>query len=290
MRDYLALTKPRITWLILMSTAVGYAFGLPAHGWMECLRRIADWRTLHTLLGAGLMASGTAALNEWYERDADARMRRTAARPIPAGKITPTAALCFGVAISLIGFLELAFGANWQAAALGAGTLVSYLGIYTPLKKRSPVCTTVGAVPGALPPAIGYAAAHGTLTLDGIALAFVLFLWQFPHFYAIAWMYREDYARGGIRMLPVVHPDCRSTARRMVLFSAALIASSLLPWALGMSGWRYGVLAVALGCWPLWKSVVAAAERTPARAREVLLASVAYLPALYVCMLADRTW
>jgi protoheme IX farnesyltransferase len=190
MHDYLELTKPRITWLILMSTAVGYVFGLPAHGWLDCLHQIANWRTLHTLLGTGLMASGTAALNEWHERDADARMRRTAGRPIPSGKITPAAALIFGALISLIGFLELAFGANWQAAGWGAATLVSYLGVYTPLKKRSPVCTTVGAIPGAVPPAIGYAAARGALTVEGLALAAILFLWQFPHFYAIAWMYR----------------------------------------------------------------------------------------------------
>ena len=208
MKDYLALTKPRITWLILMSTGIGFFFGAKP-GW--------SWITLfHTILGTGLLASGTAALNQWFEREADGKMRRTQARPLPSGKLREDQALLFGLAISAAGFFELQLAVNPLAALLGALTLLSYLFLYTPLKRRSPHSTTIGAIPGAMPPLIGFAAASGTLNWQAWILFAILFLWQFPHFYAIAWMYREDYERAGIRMLPVVEPDGQSTARRIL--------------------------------------------------------------------------
>ena len=280
MRDYLALTKPRITWLILMSTGIGYFFG-SKDGW--------HWLTLfHTILGTGLMASGTAALNQWFERTADAQMRRTQARPLPSGRLPEEKALLFGLLISAAGFFDLQLGANPLAALLGAVTLASYLFLYTPLKQRSPHSTTIGAIPGAMPPLIGYAAASGTLSWDAWILFAILFLWQFPHFYAIAWMYREDYERAGIRMLPVVEPNGESTARRILWFSLALIPISLIPKYLSMAGNIYLVGALALGLLFLYAGVRVSFDRTRQRARRVLLASVVYLPALYGLLLFDR--
>jgi protoheme IX farnesyltransferase len=281
MKDYLALTKPRITWLILMSTGVGYFFGARA-GW--------QWLTLlHTIIGTGLIASGTAALNQWYEREADAKMKRTQARPLPAGRLTSRKALVFALLISVAGFVELFVGVNALTGWLGLFTLASYLFIYTPLKQRSPHSTTIGAIPGAMPPLIGFAAASGTLTWDAWILFAILFVWQFPHFYAIAWMYREDYERAGIRMLPVVEPDGESTARRILLYSLALIPISLIPKFLSMTGNWYLFGALALGLLFLYAGVRVSFDRTRQRARAVLLASVVYLPVLYGLMLLDRS-
>jgi protoheme IX farnesyltransferase len=289
LRDYIELTKPRITWLILMSTGIGYFFGLRgAANWWDFLRSIPLLSLLHTVIGTGLMASGTAALNQWYEREADRKMRRTADRPLPSGKLTAGRALAFGAALSLAGFLELWLGVNLLSALIGAFTLASYLFLYTPMKQRTWWSTTVGAIPGAMPPMIGYAAAAGTITLNAWVLGAILFLWQFPHFYSIAWMYREDYARAGIRMLPVVEPDCRSTARQIVLYGIALIPVSLIPAALGMSGRLYLIGALLLGLWFLYSGVRVAVERSLARARNVLITSVLYLPLIYGLMLLDR--
>ena len=284
MRSYIELTKPRITWLILMSTAIGYFFGLPSHAW----RDISLLLLFHTVIGTALIASGTAALNQWYEREADEKMRRTADRPLPSGRLNATRALVFAIVLSLAGFLDLYFGANPLAAWIGAFTLASYLFLYKPLKSRTWWSTTIGAVPGAMPPMIGFAAAAGTITRESWVLFAILFLWQFPHFYSIAWMYKEDYARAGIRMLPVVEPDCRSTARQIVLYGIALIPVSLIPAMLGMSGRIYFVGALALGLWFLYSGVRVALERTLVRARGVLITSVLYLPLIYGLMLLDR--
>jgi protoheme IX farnesyltransferase len=289
MRDYVELTKPRITWLILMSTGIGYFFGLRgASNWWEFLRSVHFWPLLHTLVGTGLLASGTAALNQWYERDADRLMRRTAQRPLPTGRVSANGALVFGILLSVAGFLELWLGVNLLAGSIGVFTLASYLFFYTPLKKRTWWSTTIGAIPGAMPPIIGYAAAAGAVTREAWVLGAILFLWQFPHFYSIAWMYKEDYARAGIRMLPVVEPDCRSTARQIVLFGLMLIPVSLIPGMLGMSGRIYSIGALLLGMWFLYSGVRVALERTPVRARGVLLTSVLYLPLIYCLMLLDR--
>ncbi len=284
MRHYIELTKPRITWLILMSTAVGYYFGMK-HAWSGA----ADWALLlHTMIGTGLIASGTAALNQWYERNSDALMRRTAGRPLPMGRMDPRRALWFGIALALAGFIELAWGANLLAALLGALTMGAYLFLYTPLKRRSHLSTVVGAIPGALPPLMGYAASFGSLNMEALVLFLILFVWQFPHFLAIAWMYREDYARAGIRMLPVVEPDGASTARQIVLYASTLIPISILPVLLRMTGKIYLVGALALGGWFLYTGVRVAFDRTNARARSVLLASVIYLPLIYGLMVLDR--
>jgi heme o synthase len=279
-KDYIALTKPRITWLILMSTGVGYFFG--ARGGWHFLT------LLHTIIGTGLIASGTAALNQWYERAADAKMKRTQARPLPSGRLSAPNALVFAILISIAGFAELFIAVNPLTGALGLFTLLSYLFIYTPLKQRSPHSTTIGAIPGAMPPLIGYAAASGTLTWDAWILFAILFIWQFPHFYAIAWMYREDYERAGIRMLPVVEPDGESTARRILLYSLILIPISLVPKFLAMTGNLYLVGALALGLLFLYAGVRVSFDRTRQQARRVLLASVVYLPILYGLMLFDR--
>src|ERR1700690_3842114 len=282
MKDYIALTKPRITWLILMSTGVGYFFGAQKalHGWHFLT-------LLHTIVGTGLIASGTAALNQWYEREADCKMRRTAQRPLPLGKMSAPRALAFGTALSVAGFVELWLGVNLLSGLIGAFTLGSYLFLYTPMKQRTWWSTTVGAIPGAMPPMIGYAAAAGALTRESWVLFAILFLWQFPHFYAIAWMYREVYARAGIRMLPVVEPDGKSTARRILLYSIALIPISLMPKFFAMAGNIYLYGALALGLVFVYYGLRIRWDRTRQQARHVLLASVVYLPALFSLMLFD---
>jgi protoheme IX farnesyltransferase len=280
MKHYIELTKPRITWLILMSTGIGFYFGAHA-AW--------SWAVLiHTLIGTGLLASGTAALNQWYEWDADANMERTRHRPIPAGHLSRRNSFLFAVVLSLAGFAELGLFVNWLTAGLGLFTLVSYLFLYTPLKRRTPQSTTIGAIPGAMPPMIGYAAAHGAITPEAWALYVILFVWQFPHFYAIAYIYREDYGRAGIRMLPAVDAGVESTAWHILLTSVLLLPASLVPVWLSMAGAVYLGGATALGLWFLYAGIRAWRRLDAASARSVLLASVFYLPALYGLMLVDR--
>ena len=279
--SFAELTKPRITFFILMSTAIGFLFGAhlaPAWTWMQLF---------HALLGTGLIASGTAALNQWYESEPDAKMARTKARPIPSGRLTSPEAFRFGLALSAAGFAELCLGVNVLTGLLGLFTLASYLFVYTPLKRVSPISTTIGAIPGAMPPLIGYAAASGRLNFEAGILYAILFLWQFPHFYAIAWMYREDYARAGIRMLSVVEPDGDSTARRIVWFSLALVPMSLAPSFFSMAGNVYLFGALILGTLVVYAGLRVASQRTILRARQVLLASVIYLPLLYGLLVLD---
>jgi protoheme IX farnesyltransferase len=283
-RDYLALTKPRVTWLILVTAAVGYFFGTKAGPWAS----VTIFRFLHTLVGTALMASATAVLNEWYERESDGKMRRTAGRPLPASRIDPTRALWFGIALAVVGSAELAWGTNVVAMEIADFTVVLYLFVYTPLKRRSWLSTTAAAFAGAMPPLIGYAAASGSLNAEAWALAAILFVWQFPHSLAIAWMYRDDYARAGIRMLPVVEPDGKSTARHIVAFASTLIPVSLFPVALGMTGRIYLVGALVLGGCFLYCGFRVAIERTTIRARQVLLASVVYLPLIMGLLMFDR--
>jgi len=281
MNRYLELTKPRITLFILMSTGVGFLFGThlgKPWTWMELF---------HTLLGTMLIAGGTAALNQWYEREGDGLMNRTKARPIHSGRITADHALTFGTALSTAGLAELWMGVNLLTALLALFTLASYLFVYTPLKRVSPISTTIGAIPGAMPPLIGYAAATGHLNYEAGILFAILFLWQFPHFYAIAWMYREDYARAGIRMLPVVEPTVDSTSRRIVWFSMALIPMSLAPKFFDMAGNFYLFGASVLGTIMLYAGFQANSTQTRLQARRVLLASVLYLPLLYGLMALD---
>jgi protoheme IX farnesyltransferase len=279
-RDYLELTKPRITILILICTGVGYFFGSRGE--------FGFWTLFHALVGTALLASGTSALNQWYEADSDAKMRRTRKRPIPAGRMKRSHGLLFGLLVSAAGFAELWFGTNLLTAGLGLFTLLSYLLLYTPLKQRSPISTTIGAIPGAMPPVIGYAAAHGSLDTSALALFLILFVWQFPHFDAIAWMYREDYARGGIRMLPVIEPDGESTARRIVVCSLLLIPISLLPALLGMTGFLYAAIAIAGGLGLFYFGARLGREKTLRRAHALLIGTVFYLPALLGVMVLDR--
>jgi heme o synthase len=279
MRDYIQLTKPRITWLILMSTAIGFYFGASS-AW--------SWSVLiHTIIGTGLIASGTAALNQWWERDADARMHRTQKRPLPAHRISARGAMWFAIALSIAGFGELWLGANQLTAWLGLFTLGTYLFVYTPLKQRTPHATTVGALPGAMPPVIGYAAASGMVDERALVLFAILFLWQFPHFYSIAWLYRDDYSRAGIKMLPVIDPTGIRTARQILAYALVLVPISAAPSYFAMTGNIYLGGALLLSTMYLYYGMRIARERTPLRARAVLLASIVYLPLLYVLMLAD---
>lgn len=280
-RDYFALTKPRVTWLILLSTAIGYYLGAMRVGWNV-------WTLLHCIVGTWLLASGTAALNQWYEHEADGKMHRTRDRPIPSGRLSTRNAFLFGLALVVAGSVELWIGANRLTSLLGLFTVASYLLVYTPLKQITPHSTTLGAIPGAIPPLIGYAAAANLLNLEAWLLFAILFLWQFPHFYAIAWMYREDYERAGIRMLPVVEPDGESTARRIFWTSLVLVPLTLMPSLFGLTGPLYLVGAQIAGFGFAWFCCRVLEDRSKQRARNVLLASVIYLPILYVFLVADR--
>lgn len=275
------LTKPRITVFLLMSTAIGFVFGTRlGNPWTW-------WTLFNALLGTGLIASGTAALNQWYEREGDALMRRTLGRPIPSGRVTARHALVFGTVLSILGFAQLAIWVNLLSGFLALFTLASYLFVYTPLKRVSPISTTIGAIPGAMPPLIGFAAASGHLNYDAGILFAILFVWQFPHFYAIAWMYREDYARAGIRMLPVVEPNLDSTARRILWFSIVLVPLSLAPKFMSMAGNVYLVGAILLSGFVVYTGMQAMIVRTMPSARRVLLASIVYLPILYGLLAFD---
>src|SRR6266567_5778084 len=236
--DYWTLTKPEVNVLVLASTLAGFYLG--SRGPLSGLRLV------HTLLGTLLVASGTATLNQFIEREYDARMRRTANRPLPAGRLAPSWALGFGVLLSAAGALDLALAVNALSSLLALLTLGSYLAFYTPLKRRTPLCTLVGAFPGAMPPLIGWAAARGSLSLEAWVLYAILFFWQFPHFLSIAWMYREDYARAGLLMLPQNDPQGRRAARQILVTSLALLPISLLPTLLGQMGWVYFLGALPL--------------------------------------------
>ena len=284
MRDYLELTKPNVTWLILMSTAVGFYVGSP--GGLGAL----PWLLLiHTVIGTALVASGTAALNQWMERVADGRMRRTQFRPLPAGRMAPRRAMWFGMALVAAGVGYLAAAVNLLTAGLGAFTCASYLLCYTPLKPRTPHSTLVGAFPGAMPILMGWTAATGGLSLAGWVLYGILFLWQFPHFLAIAALYRDDYERGGIRMLPVVDDErLTMTGRQILGYTVALLVLSVAPVWLGLSGKLYLVGTLALGLAFLYFGWEVAARHTRLEARRLLQASVVYLPLVYILMIVDK--
>jgi protoheme IX farnesyltransferase len=268
--------------MIAVSTAVGYFFG--QEGAFSLLP------FLHAVFGTTLLAAGSATLNQWYERDIDSRMKRTRSRPLPSGSLTANQALWFGVVISSLGLIELTLFANFLAAGIGFATWAGYLGIYTPLKRLSPFCTTIGALPGAAPPLVGYAAARGHLTWEAWILFAILFLWQFPHFHAIAWMYREDYERGGIKMLAVVRPDGKAVAQRILATLLLLIPASIAPVLVhpAMAGTVYLVTAVLLGGAFLYFGWRVARDKTHLGAKRLLLASVAYLPLLFAILILNR--
>jgi protoheme IX farnesyltransferase len=273
---FVELTKPRITTLVLLTTAAGFFLGTSG--------AFSFTLFANTMIGVALLCSGVSAINEWMERDLDALMRRTATRPLPTGRLTPRAAFAFGVALTVGGEIHLALFVNPLSALCGLSVIVGYLFLYTPLKTRTSLSTAVGAFPGAVPPLLGWAAAANSIGLEAWTLFAILFLWQFPHFFAIAWMYREDYARAGIKMLPVVEPEGRITKQQIVVWTLMLVPVSLAPAALGISGAVYFVGALVLGGLFLWTSAVAAHTLSRRNARRVLLASVLYLPILFGLM------
>jgi protoheme IX farnesyltransferase len=277
---YVELTKPRITFLIVLTSAAGFSLG--SKGALDYLA------LFNALFGIALLSSGIAALNQYMERDLDARMRRTLSRPLPSGKLGAGAALAFGLAITVLAEVYLAVFVNLLTAAFGLAVIVGYLLLYTPLKTRSSLSTVVGAFPGAMPPLMGWTAATGVAGVEAWALFGILFAWQFPHFLAIAWMYKEDYGRAGIRMLPVVEPDCRITARQIVIWSLLLVPVSLFPTVLGTTGVVYFYGAFVLGILFLGTSIHAALAHTRQGARRLLLASVLYLPVLFGLMVFNK--
>jgi len=288
-RDYAELAKLRVTSLIVMTAWCGYFFGAQRAGTSSL-----NWGLFHALLGIGLVSSGTAALNEVLEHDIDAHMRRTARRPIPAGRMSIWHATLVGALTTVGGSIYLAVFTNPLTGLLTFLTSVVYLAAYTPLKRISPVCTFVGAFPGAMPGVLGWTAARGRLEWETLVLFAILFVWQFPHFFSIAWLYRDDYARGGVRMLPVVEDDGRSTARRILAYSVALIPISVLPTLIGMTGRIYFVGAVALGVALLWFGIrltflnlPITSAKSKMRARHVLQATVVYLPLLFALMMTN---
>jgi len=288
-RDYAELIKARVTSLVVMTAWCGYYFGCLKSGTSSL-----SWGLLHALLGIGMVAGGTAALNEVMEHDIDGNMRRTARRPLPTGRMRLAHAATVGILLTVGGALYLGFAANSLTGWLSLLTSAVYLLAYTPLKRVHPICTFVGAFPGAMPGVLGWTAARGHLEWGALAMFAIVFVWQFPHFFSIAWLYREDYAAGGIRMLPVVEPDGRSTARRILLYSIALIPVSLMPTWLGMAGRIYLGGALMLGIAMLYTGVrLAALDASPAtarsklRARQLLQASVLYLPMLFVLMMLN---
>ena len=277
---YLTLTKPDVSLLVLITTSAGFYMGT---------RGPVDWlRLAHTVFGTMLIAAGTAALNHYIERESDRFMRRTASRPLPTGQLQPGEALLFGVALAIAGAADLWISSGWLASVLGVVTCLSYLLAYTPLKKRTVWATFVGAFPGAVPPMIGWAAASGSLEWGAWLLFGILFLWQFPHFHAIAWMYREDYSRAGILMLPVVDHDGKRTFRQIVLTAIGLIGVSLLPSLLGLTGVLYffGALVVSTGL--LQVCLWAASSKSNIRAKWLMHATVLHIPLLLGLMMYDK--
>ncbi|HLZ50855.1 MAG TPA: heme o synthase [Candidatus Acidoferrum sp.] len=277
---YVALTKPDVSFLVLMTTAAGYCMGT---------RGALDWLHLtQTVFATLLIAAGTAALNHYIERDSDRFMRRTASRPLPSGQLQPGKALWFGVGLSVAGAIDLYLTAGFLASALGVLTCVSYLLAYTPLKKRTVWATFVGAFPGAIPPMIGWAAATGSLDRGAWLLFGIVFLWQFPHFYSIAWMYREDYARAGILMLPVVDRSGTRTFRQIISFAIALVGVSLLPALMGLAGSRYFFGALVVSTALVQVCLWAASSKTNVRAKWLMHATVLHIPILLGLMIYDK--
>ena len=278
--SYISLAKPDVTFLVVITTVAGFYLGS---------RHSIEWLLLfHTLCGTMLVAGGTAALNQYVERDMDAVMRRTASRPLPTGQLQPLEVLVFGVGAIFTGAVWLALGANALASLVALATCLLYLGAYTPLKKRTPLATAVGAFPGALPPLIGWAAAAGSISLGGWILFAILFFWQFPHFKSIAWIYREDYARAGIKMLPTIDPTGDATFAQIIWNAAVLVPASLLPALIGMAGIRYFFGALVLDMMLLQIALWANRTRTNIRAKWLMHATIIHIPLLLGWMIVDK--
>ncbi len=274
------LVKARLTALVLLTTFVGFYLG-----WQGAMNYTLMF---HALFGTGLVAAGASALNQWMERDYDAKMRRTATRPLPSGRMQPTTVMLFGGVCSVVGLVYLALLVNLLTSVLGAVTLVSYLFIYTPMKRVTWLNTLVGAIPGALPPLMGWTAARNELSGEGWALFAILAFWQIPHFMAIAWLYREEYAKAGFVMLPSVDPDGSRTAQQSISNTIALLFASLCPFAFGLTGKIYLVAALVLGVGFLWCAVQFSRQLTMPRARQLFFASIIYLPLLIAALVGNK--
>ncbi len=277
--SYIELTKPRITALVLVTTTLGFYLGGEGINSFSLLCSL--------LIGAWLVCAGSSTLNHYLEREFDSKMTRTKNRPIPSGKIPPTHALNFGILCTLLGLFMLYVTVNILTAFLSLLTTFLYVLVYTPMKRVSWLNTTVGAIPGAIPPLGGWAAATGTLNFDAGVLFLILFLWQHPHFYAIAWMFKEDYARGGFKMLPIVDPDGQRTFKQVLMYSIALIPISLIPAVTGLSGPIYFVGTLMAGLWLLGISRKFIRSASVANARHLLKATVIYLPLLLLLIVVD---
>ena len=277
---YIALTKPDVSFLVLMTTGAGFYMGV---------RGRVDWlHMLHVVFGTMMIAAGTAALNHYLERDSDRYMRRTASRPLPTGQLTPAEALRFGLLLCVAGAVDLAIVGGFLPCLLGVFTSLSYLLAYTPLKTRTVWATFIGAIPGAIPPMIGWTAATGKLDAPAWLLFAILFFWQFPHFHAISWMYREDYARAGILMLPVVDKDGTRTFRQIILYAASLVAVSLLPAIMGFAGVLY-FFGALVSCTALVQVCLwAATSKSNTRAKWLMHATVLHIPILLGLMMYDK--
>ena len=280
--DLLALTKPRLNLLVLLTTLAGLYLAAPDG--------VPTALLVHTLVGSALVAGGAAALNQVMEHRTDGLMRRTSRRPVPAGRLGIAESTWFGVFLSVAGIGELWLGANGVAAVVAAVTHLSYLLAYTPLKTRTSLSTLVGAVPGALPPVIGWSAATGDVSLPALILFGIVFFWQMPHFLAIAWMYRDDYANAGIPLLPVTEPDGRRTGQQALLYAAALWPVSIMPAVVGLADVPYSVIATVLGLAFIALSGAFARERSLITARRLFFGSILYLPLLLGALVADRLW
>jgi len=278
--DFLALTKPRLNFLVLLTTAASYRLGVSDAS--------SPMTLLHTLVGTGLVAGGASALNQVWERESDKLMRRTRMRPLPDARLEPAHAAIFGWTLSVAGLADLAIFVNPLAAGVALATLASYVWFYTPLKFVTSLSTIVGALPGALPAMIGWSAATNTLSKEGWVLFGIVFIWQMPHFLAIAWMYRDDYARAGMPLLPVIQPDGRSTGRQAVLYTAALVPLTLLPTLIGLASPHYLAGAVVLGAVLMVLALEFAHTRTIDAARRLFLGSILYLPILWGILVWDH--
>jgi len=278
--DFYELTKPRMNFLVVTTTAVGYYAAVHGDtGWL---------RLLHTLLGTVLCAASAAVLNQWWEREYDVLMPRTRNRPLPAGRLQPGEALWFGAVLGVAGVAYLLLFVNALTAGLGLFTMLSYVLVYTPMKRHSTLNTIVGAVPGAIPPVMGWTAVTGELSAGAVALFAILFLWQMPHFLAIAILYRRDYAAGGFQMLPVVDEELHTTGRMIVLYGMVLVPVSMLPSLVGVAGAAYAVTAVLLSLAYLSFGVSCAVTKTRADARKLFFASIIYLPLLLAAVMLDK--
>ncbi len=284
LRDFYELTKPRMNLLVVITTMVGFYMAVRSSVGAQI-----DWLLLvHTILGTALTAAGASVLNQYVERDLDLKMPRTANRPLPSGRILPTEALLLAVILSVSGVLYLDLCVNPITALLGAITLASYVWVYTPMKRWTTLCTVVGAIPGAIPPLMGFTAVHGSTSPQAWTLFGILFLWQMPHFLAIAVLYKDDYAAGGFKMLPCVDPDLTATGRQIVVYLLSLIPVTLLPFGLRMAGPIYFIAAFILGLWFLAYGVKAALSRTRQDARKLFFVSIIYLPLLLGLLMLDK--